>query len=241
MVTVPLRARTGPLAAALLALGLAAPASAHLGHVILRAERYLKLDVAGNRARVVVSLTLGEEEGRRVLEAADTDRDGEVSSPEADAYLAQWAEGLVDEVPIRVDGEPVEVAWGDGYLDPIGRVRAVPVTVEMIARFEVDGERTVAFEDRMVRREVYDRTDVAFRAREGAALVASGAEAEPREVIEDLAYGRDFRAGEPIPLTAVVRTPERPFEVPPWLWAAGAGTALLLVVVISGWIRRSRA
>ena len=58
---------------ALLGLALllwASPASAHVGHVILRAERYLKLDVAGRDARVVVSLTLGEGEGRRVLELA---------------------------------------------------------------------------------------------------------------------------------------------------------------------------
>lgn len=228
------------LGAALL-LATPTPASAHLGHVILRAERYLKLDVAGNQGRVVVSLTLGEEEGRRVLEAADADSDGQVTDAEAGAYLDQWADGLASEVPIRVDGEPVEARWGEGYFDPIGRVRAAPVTVEMIARLELDGEQTVAIEDGMVRREVFDRTDVAFRARDGAELVASGTEAPPREVVEDLAYGADFRDGEPVTLTAVVRTPERPVELPTWAWIASGGALVLIVVVVSGWRRRSRA
>ena len=225
-------------AALLLVLAFPAVASAHLGHVILRAERYVKLDVAGAEARVVVSLTLGEQEGRRVLEAADTDADGRVTSAEADAYLAQWAEGLAEEVPIRVDGEAIDARWGDGYLDPIGRVRAVPVTVEMIARFELDGEQTIAIEDRMVRREVFDRTDVAFRARDGAELAASGADPAPRDVTEDLAYAGDFREGEPVVLTAVVRAPERPFAMRPWMWIATAGVALLLVIVVSGALRR---
>lgn len=224
--------------AALLLSSIAAPASAHLGHVILRAERYLKLDVAGNQARVVVSLTLGEAEGRRILEAADTDGDGEVTSAEADAYLDQWAGGLASEIPIRVDGELVDPRWGQGYLDPLGPVRAVPVTVEMIARLELDGEQTITVEDRMVRREVFERTDVAFRARDGADLIASGIEASPREVTADLAYGPEQDAGRPVTLTAVVRTPERALAAPPWLWVAGAGALLLIAVVIAGWRRR---
>jgi hypothetical protein len=218
---------------------LAAPAAAHIGHVILRAERYLKLDVAGNGARVVVSLTLGEQEGRRVLEAADADGDGEVDAAEADAYLAQWARGLGAEVPIRVDGEPVDVDWGEGYFDPVGAVRPVPVTVEMIARLELEGEQTVTIEDRMVRREVFDRTDVAFRAREGAELLASGADDAPSEVIEDLAYGASFRDGEPVTLTAVVRTPERPLEVP-WVWVLLGGAGLVIGLVVWVVARRRR-
>jgi hypothetical protein len=223
----------------MVATGLAAPAHAHLGHVVLRAERYLKLDVAGNRARVVVSLTLGAEAGRRVLAAADADGDGEVDPAEADAYLAEWGRGLADELPVRVDAEPVRVAWGEGYFDPVGPVRAVPVTVEMIARLELDGEQTVTIEDRMVRREAYDRTDVAFRARDGAELLASGADPSPSDVVEDLAYGASFRDGEPVTLTAVLRTPERPPAVP---WGGVlAGVALLAAgVAVFERLRRRR-
>ncbi|HJL14495.1 MAG TPA: hypothetical protein RMH99_02495 [Sandaracinaceae bacterium LLY-WYZ-13_1] len=193
--------------------------------------------MAGNDARVVVSLTLGAEEGERVLEAADADGDGRVSEAEADAHLAQWAAGLRTELPVSVDGAAVELAWGEGWFEPIGEVREVPVTLELVAHLALDGEQTVALEDRMVRREVFDRTDVAFRAREGAELLASGAEAEPSEPIPDLAYGPTFRGGEPVTLTAVVRTPERPPEVP-WI---GLGIAGGLVAVLGAvWIWRRK-
>lgn len=219
---------------ALLGLALllwASPASAHVGHVILRAERYLKLDVAGRDARVVVSLTLGEGEGRRVLELADGDGDGAVSGAEADAYLAQWGEGLATELPIAVDGEPQTVTWGEGYLDPLGTVREVPVTVEMVARFELaGGEQTVRFEDRMVRREVFERTDVAFRVRDDAELLASGSTEAPEEPVLDLAYGPTFQAGEPVALIARVATPEPEPTMPTWLLPAAAVLALVIVV-----------
>lgn len=183
-------------------------ASAHVGHVILRAERYLKLDVSGRDARVIVSLTLGEEEGQRVLELADADGDGAVTAAESDAYLAQWGEGLATEVPVRVDGELQALTWGDGYLDPLGEVREVPVTVEMVARFELaGGEQTVRVEDRMVRREVFERTDVAFRVRDDAELLASGSTETPSEPILDLSYGPSFQQGEPVVLTTLLTTP----------------------------------
>ena len=214
-------------------------AHAHLGHVILRAERYLKLDVSGHRARVVVSLTLGVDEGSRVLAAADTDGDGEVSDPERDAYLAQWAEGLRTELPVSVDGQHVELEWGEGWLEPTGRVRRTAVTVEMVAELELEGgEQTVTIEDRMVRRDVFERTDVAFRARDGAELVRSGADEAPTEAIEDFTYGAGFHQGEPVELRAVLRTPAPEPEVP-WPWIGGA-VVLALLVSLALAVRRAR-
>lgn len=226
---------------AVVALLACAPAlaHAHLGHEIARAERYLKLDVAGHDARVVVSLTLGEREGERLLEAADTSGDGRVDEAERDAYLALWAQGLREELPVEVDGVAREVTFGEPYLEPVGRVRRVPVTVELVAHLALEGGRqTVRVTDRMVRREVYDRTDVAFRVRDGASLVASGAEADPDARTADLAYGPDFQEGEPVILTAIVETPARATR--PWhlVGLAGALAALVLFVVV---IRRRRA
>ena len=94
------------------------PARAHLGHEIARAERYLKLDVSGHSARIVVSLTLGQREGARVLAAADTDASGDVSEAERDAYLTQWGEGLRSELPVRVDGAPLSLVWSEPYMEP---------------------------------------------------------------------------------------------------------------------------
>lgn len=212
--------------AALLAFG--PMAEAHLGHVIARAERYIKLDVSGRSARLVVSLTLGEREGARVLAAADRDRDGNVSEAERDAYLAEWGAGLAAELPVQVDGQARELAWSEPYMEPIGPVHPVPVTVELVARFELEGGRqTIRIEDRVARREVYDRTDVAFRTREEATLLASGAGEQPAEPTPDLAYGRELEA--PVVLTAIVETPERPTSWAPI--AIGTGLALAAAAV----------
>lgn len=232
-------ARLGALVV-LLACALPCTARAHLGHVIARAERYIKLDVAGNEARIVVSLSLGEREGLRVLEAADTSGDGTVDEVERDAYLAQWAEGLRTELPVEVDGTARELAWGEPYLDPVGRVRAVPVTVELVARLPLEGGRQgVTITDRMVRREVYDRTDVAFRVRDGASLIASGAEPEPSAPTPELAYPADFHEGEPVVLIAILETPARAAR-PPWHLVGLAG-ALLAVAIFVIVLRRHRA
>lgn len=195
-----------------------APAGAHLGHEIARAERYLKLDVSGHRARVVVSITLGPIEGGRVLAAADADGDGRVSEAERDAHLAQWGAGLRDELPIELDGVRQVVSWDEPYMEPIGRVQAVPVTIELVARLELEGGRqTLRLTDAMVRREVYDRTDVAFRVRDDARLVASGAGPDPDEPELDLAFGPQTNRTPPQMLTAVLETPERASDWPRWL------------------------
>lgn len=227
----------------LVLFSIAAPAQAHVGHVILRAERYLKLDVAGNDARVVVSLTLGADEGRRVLDAADANGDGDVNAPEADAYLAQWALGLATELPIFVESQRVELTWADGYFEPIGTVRRTPLTIEMVAHLELEGEQTVRVEDRMVRREVFDRTDVAFRTRDGARLLTSGVEGEADDPTTDLSYPGTFREGaESVPLVARVWTPPiRP--APFWSrapWWSGPALAVGLLLVIGLVVRSAR-
>ncbi len=205
------------------------PAHAHLGHVIARAERYIKLDVSGHAARLVVSLSLGEREGARVLAAADTDASGDVSEAERDAYLSQWGEGLRTELPVHVDGVPLTLTWAEPYMEPIGPVRPVAVGVELIARFELAGGRqTIRIEDRVPRREIYDRTDVVFRARDEATLIASGAADTPAEPTAELAYAPDVPAPT---LTAVVETPARAPRVPWTVIAIAAGLALAALVV----------
>jgi hypothetical protein len=227
-------------AAILVMVGWAQPASAHLGHVVLRAERYLKIDATASEARLVVSLTLGPSEGRRVLEAADADGDRTVTRAEADAYMAQWGEGLETDLPVTVDREPVDVAWGEAYFDPIGAVRETPMTVEMVAHIPLDGgRRAVTMRDAM-RREAFDRTDVAFRARDGAELVASGLTAEPMSITPTLAYGPDLPAPEGGHfITAVVELPLCAPEGPPWwAWIAGGATLLAAAAAYAALRRR---
>ena len=221
-------------------------ASAHLGHIVLSAERYLKMDAASDEVRLVVSLTLGPDEGRRVLEAADADADGTVTRAEADAYMAQWGEGLETDLPVTVDGQPVQVTWGEPYLEPIGAVRSARGNVEMVAHVPLErGQHTVAMRDRM-RVEAFDRTDVAFRAHGGARLLASGWGEDPADPTPALAFGPDLPRPEGGGfLTAVYDIPGSPAAEddaaarwPPW--AAGAGVVLLALVAWIAVLRRRR-
>lgn len=190
--------------------GLISVAHAHLGHIVARAERYLKIEAGPEQARVVVSLTLGAGEMAKVLMAADREGngDGVVTDGEAATYLEGWGEGLEQDLPIELDGDPVDAEWGEGYLAPLGRVRATGGAVEMTARVPWSGGRHVlTLRDRM-RPEAADRTDVAFRAVGPAELVASGMAESPSGVVEDLAYGPPVVvAGNADAITAVVEVP----------------------------------
>ncbi len=226
--------RAAALGAAL-ALASAASARAHIGHEVLRAERYLKLDATASDTRLVVSLTLGDLEGERVLRIADTDADGTLSDAEADAYLAAWGAGLRDELPVRVDGAPLEVEWRDGWLEPRGAIRRAPLSVEMVAHLALEGdEHVIVFEDRM-RREPYERTDVSFRAHDGAELTACGAQSEPASIERDLAFGPDPSA--PRFFGARVRFARAP-RADTALWIGLGALACALVVTATLVLRR---
>jgi hypothetical protein len=217
-----------------LVLASPAPAGAHLGHVVQRAERYLKLDLHPHSMRLVVSLTLGPSEMGRVLAAADANSDLEVSPEEADAYLLEWGRGLMQELPVKVDGELVRLRYADAYFDPTGPVRSVAGTVEMVGHLELSGgEHRIEVADRM-RRQTFDRTDVSFQARDGVELLASGL-AAPASVERRLSYG----SGDPErALELRARFPGVPMT---WtLPAAATGGVLMLLAVIAWGVRRRR-
>jgi hypothetical protein len=203
------------------------PARAHLGHVVLRAERYLKLDVAPGELRLVCSLMLARDEGERVLRPADVDRDGTLTQAEADAYLAAWAAGLARELPLRIDGELVEVRWNDGVIAPLGLLGADSVTIEMVGHVAMPGgERLIVLEDRMDPAK-FERTDVVFRARDGAELLAAGEGVAPASIDAELSYGPDWRPAGGRLLSARVSSPEDAFERIAPCVAAGAILVLL--------------
>lgn len=193
------------------------------------AERYLKLDASDADTRLVVSLTLGAEEGRRVLEAADLDGDLRVSAEESRAYLQQWTDALRHELPVRVDGRPVEVRFDEPFLDPIGSVADVPVSVEVVAHVPTSGrEHVIVFEDRMVRSEVFDRTDVVFEARDGAELLASGLGEAVTERRTRLAFAGRRAASNTY--SARIRYPNRAERPHPMLVAAFVALGALTLI-----------
>lgn len=233
--------RRVPIVVIALAMVLApALARAHLGHVILRAERYLKLDASDEDTRLVVSLTLGAAEGARVLGAADANGDHVVSQAESDAYLAQWGEGLRTDIPIEIDGAPFEATWVEGYMEPLGPVGPTPLTVEITAHLPLTRrEHVVRFRDHM-RREVFDRTDVAFRAHDGAELTACGPGEDPTGAQNDLSFGSGASSdAPPDALTARLRFPRRT-DASPSLVAVPASLVALGVVLFALWRRRKK-
>jgi hypothetical protein len=228
------------LALALVLSASAATAEAHLGHDVVRAERYLKVEVAPTGARFVVSLTLGPAEMATILEAADGDGDGTVTQAEADAYMGRWAEGLQTDLPVTIDGEAITLEWGEAYFDPLGAVRPVSGTVEMVAHHPLDGgEHTIALSDEM-RLESLERTDVRLTVESPVELLAAGPGAERTaddDIIEDFYYGNDSRAA---PDAVSLRV-----KVPGWSrferWSfAGAAAFTVLLAILAWWRVRKR-
>lgn len=238
----PLRGAGTALAVLTLAVALlpAAGVHAHLGHLVLRAERYVKIDVAPGEVRVVVSLMLGPSETRRALEPADTDADGSVSRAEADGYLVGWAAELQREMTLTIDGAPAEgVVWRDGVLEPIGPIAAQPLTVEMIAHVPMGGgAHTIRVRDGMDLSRL-ERTDVAFHARDGATLLRSGLGDAPRDVERELSFGRDFAPPGGRVFTAGIRTPEEPTS-PSVIVLLAVGSLALVVGAVAVVVRRRK-
>ncbi len=202
-----MRARHALFVAVLLATSLATKADAHLGHYVVSAERYIKLDLSPDEARIVVSLSLGASAAERLLTPADRDRDGNVSQSEAETYLSAWARGLATELPIELDGQLSHARYGEGVLAPLGVIHPEALTVEMVARIPLGpGEHTIRIQDRMDLSR-FERTDIAFRTRDGIALVASDLGPNPDAVHTDLYYASNWdpRGGRFI--TARVRVP----------------------------------
>ena len=219
-------------------LAVPALAFAHLGHDVARAERYLKIEVSERGARFVVSLTLGPAEMAALLARADADSDGEVTEAEAEAYMGQWGDGLRTDLPVTVDGSPVTLEWAEPFFDPIGAVRRVRGSVELVAFHELDGGvHDIELTDAMIL-ESLERTDVRLAVEAPVRLLDAGPvgrrDAEP---IEDFYYGNDSRRAP----DAVAMRVELPGP-PNWQKAAFAGAAAVSVLLaLLAWWRVQRA
>ncbi len=208
---------------------------AHVGHDVLRAERYLKVHIEAEGVRVVASLILGEQETIQAMHAADADGDGVVSQEEADGYMARWGEGLSQELRITIDGEQVDVPWGEPYFDPLGSIAPLPGAVEMIGRIPLDGgEHTLELRDGM-QREKFDRTDVVFQVGEGAELKLAGPVGEASED-----QTRFFFTNEPAGPESFEATFELPGLTTMQRWGIGGGGLATLVFAVLALRRRFR-
>lgn len=107
-----------------------APAPAHVAPSTRENNRYIVLAPLGDRLRLVYTVYMGEEPGRRARARMDADRDRVVSEEEADAWAAELAAQVAASATLEVDGVPVPLRWAEtdvGLGDPSAAAGAFAV------------------------------------------------------------------------------------------------------------------
>lgn len=183
--------RRAGIACAFAMVAASSAASAHQGHVVLRAERTLKFEADGLEGlRMVVTVNYGPEQMLRVARSADSDGDGSLSRVEVEDFMLEWAETLRRGLPVRVDGSFTRVTFVEPFLEPTGPIALRPGTLEMTGRIVVgSGRHDVFVTDEMPVND-FERTDVMFTASNEATILASGPTEAPLELMPSFAYGR---------------------------------------------------
>lgn len=118
-------------------------------------NRYILLAPLGDRLRLVYTVYMGEEPGRRTRARMDRDRDGAISEAESAAWAAGLAADATASLSLEVDGRPVELRWAEvdvGLGDPGTGAGAFAVDLVAWACFERAREQTshrIRFVDRL--------------------------------------------------------------------------------------------
>src|SRR6187551_2105533 len=100
-----------PLVAATAIALASAPARGHVEASVDANNRYLKLSPMGDRIRLAYTVLFGHEPGAAMRRRLDRDRDGQISSAEADALGRELAAALQPALTIAIDGEPLAWQW----------------------------------------------------------------------------------------------------------------------------------
>lgn len=228
-------------AACLLAV-LATPVRAHQGHVLLRSERTIKLEIDGRQGlRVIVTVNYGEEEMLRLCRRADENGDGVLDDREASAHLEQWSEDLRRELPVRVDGGFRRIVWTDQFFEPTGPIVRRPGTLEMTGRVSVPTGRHELFFTDELPPDAFERTDVLYTSVNEGGLLSSGPSESPSELVPSFAYGPTTERRRVQAIGLVVTMPEPEGGVLPTRRPIGATGPLLFVLaqtLFAVWIGR---
>ncbi|MEO7731701.1 MAG: hypothetical protein ABIY55_12065 [Kofleriaceae bacterium] len=101
------------LVALVVAIGAAAPASAHVAPAVGDNNRYLKLTPLGDRIRLAYTVFYGEVPGATLRRTIDRNHDGTIDDRETQAFGERIAKGVAATLIIAVDHIPQPVAWSE--------------------------------------------------------------------------------------------------------------------------------
>lgn len=116
-----------------------APAPAHVAPSTRENNRYIVLGPLGDRLRLVYTVYMGEEPGRRARARMDADHDRAISDDEADAWAAELAAEVAASAALEVDGVRVPLRWAEtdvGLGDPSASAGAFAVDLVAWACFD---------------------------------------------------------------------------------------------------------
>jgi hypothetical protein len=153
---------------------------------------------------------------------ADTSGDGAISEEERRAEANAFLKAITVGTRILVDGEPVDVEWGEPFVGPAEVVRPGPLAFEAVATYSIPpGEHRLTIEEHAEFEGIYRTVLTAAPAR-GSEIeirgIGRGTEAtdlERRLVFLDLPT-----PGDPPPRTATLRV-----VMPGVVESEGAGTS----------------
>lgn len=94
--------------AALLA---ASPAAAHVAAAVDDNNRYVKASLLGDQVRLAYTIFFGERPGAILRHTLDANRDGIISTPEAQAFGRRLGDEVVQELEVSLDGLPLALRW----------------------------------------------------------------------------------------------------------------------------------
>lgn len=219
------------------------PAFAHPNHGATLGERYLKLDVRGDRVRVVYGLTYAARHGATVKGTADADGDGRVDDEESRRHGEVLRRAIKTGVNLLIDGVPAPLDWTPPFLGQLqGPVALGPVAVETTAEVTLSpGIHIVILEDRAEFAGIYRTTTTTVVAPD-VELRRAGRGRAPRATTRRLIFMDLPTPGTPPArvISAEVGVPEEAATSAPSSWAlalGGTAAAIVMLMLVAGGLR----
>lgn len=217
---------------------------AHPNHGPAWGERYLKLEISSEGARVVYGLTFSARYGIKVRRMADEDRDGVITTSESEHFGARFIEGLERDVRFDVDESRRHLSFSSPFVagleSPRGRG---PVALESAAKLSLNpGSRRFVLTDASEFEGIY-RTTAKLVVSDDVKMIRCGRGPRPARKELRLVFLDLPEEGAPPPriITAEVELPRDAVILSPHLlmWIVICTVGVLLTVA-TGFVVKSR-